>query len=88
MSISDLAELVRDVVGYAGEIVYDATKPDGMPRKLLDVNRLRDLGWEAKTSLREGVERTYAWFLHSDRIAGRTFSGFAPEKLSAGSGKG
>jgi len=87
VSIGDLAELVRDVVGYAGEIVYDTTKPDGTLRKLLDVDRLRDLGWEAKTSLREGVEWTYAWFLRSERIAGGTSSRFAPESLSIVSGK-
>ena len=63
VSIRELAEVVRDVVGYEGEISYDTTKPDGTPRKLLDVSRLRGLGWEAKTTLRQGVERTYRWFL-------------------------
>jgi GDP-L-fucose synthase len=63
VSISELAELVRDAVGYGGEIIYDPSKPDGTPRKLLDVSKLCDLGWQAKISLREGLEQTYAWFL-------------------------
>jgi GDP-L-fucose synthase len=63
ISIKELAELVREVVGYAGEVVYDTTKPDGTPRKLLDVSMLYGLGWRAKVPLREGIERTYAWFL-------------------------
>lgn len=63
ISIGELAELVHDVVGYSGQISYDTSKPDGTPRKLLDVSRLHDLGWEAKISLREGIEQTYSWFL-------------------------
>ncbi|MFQ5644636.1 MAG: GDP-L-fucose synthase family protein [Thiogranum sp.] len=63
MSIADLADIVRDVVGFDGEIVYDASKPDGTPRKLVDVGRIRRLGWQAKINLREGVAQTYQWFL-------------------------
>lgn len=63
VSIGELAELVRDIVGYEGDIIYDTSKPDGTPRKLLDVSRLHDLGWRAKISLREGMEQTYAWFI-------------------------
>jgi GDP-L-fucose synthase len=62
ISIAELAELVREVVGYTGGISYDASKPDGTPRKLLDVSRLNDLGWRAEIPLREGIEQTYAWF--------------------------
>ena len=62
VSIRELAELIRDVVGYEGEIVFDTTKPDGTPRKLLDVSRLHALGWRARISLREGLEQTYAWY--------------------------
>jgi GDP-L-fucose synthase len=69
VSISDLAGLVRESVGYSGEIVYDTSKPNGTPRKLLDVSKIRSLGWEAKTTLREGIGKTYAWFLES-RSAG------------------
>ena len=62
-SISDLAETIMEVVGYQGDLTYDSSKPDGTPRKWLDVSRLRDLGWQAKTSLREGLAMTYADFL-------------------------
>jgi GDP-L-fucose synthase len=60
VTIRELAEMVRDVVGYEGAIVFDATKPDGTPRKLLDVSRLHALGWRAKIPLRRGIEETYA----------------------------
>ena len=55
LSIAELVDLVMDVVGYRGRVVYDRTKPDGTPRKLLDVGRLSALGWRARTSLREGI---------------------------------
>ena len=60
VAIRELAEAVMDVVGFGGRIVYDAGKPDGTPRKLLDVSRMAALGWRARTGLREGIERTYA----------------------------
>lgn len=63
ISIGELAHLVRDVVGYRGEIVYDTTMPDGTPRKLLDASRLNGLNWRAKIPLKEGIEQTYRWFL-------------------------
>ena len=63
ISIRELAELVRDVVGYDGDIVQDTSKPDGTPRKLLDVSRLHALGWRARIGLREGIASTYAWYL-------------------------
>jgi GDP-L-fucose synthase len=63
ISIRELAELVADVVGFDGEIVNDASKPDGTPRKLLNVNKLNELGWEAKVELRGGIARTYDWFV-------------------------
>lgn len=62
LSIKDLALLTKDVVGYEGELVFDASKPDGTPRKLMDVTRLTELGWKASIGLREGIERTYEWF--------------------------
>jgi len=62
VSIRDLAETVREVVGYTGRLVFDSSKPDGAPRKLLDVSKLKRLGWEAKTPLRLGIEKTYRWF--------------------------
>lgn len=65
LSIAELAQLVKEVVGVAGEIVYDAGMPDGTPRKLLDVSKLTKLGWQARISLRQGVEETYRWFLEN-----------------------
>src|SRR5918994_3055996 len=63
LSIRELAEMVRDVVYPQAKIVFDASRPDGPPRKLLDVGRLRDLGWSPSISLRAGIESTYRWFL-------------------------
>ncbi|MBS1914370.1 MAG: GDP-L-fucose synthase [Bacteroidetes bacterium] len=62
LPIGELASLIGDVVGYRGAIRYDASKPDGTPRKLLDVTRLHDLGWRASIDLRTGLERTVAWY--------------------------
>ena len=62
VSIRELAELIGQVVGYRGDIVLDASKPDGTPRKLLDVGKLRQLGWQARIGLREGIEDTYRWY--------------------------
>ena len=63
ISIRELAELVCDIVGFDGQLSWDATKPDGTPRKLLDVTKLRALGWKPSIPLREGIARTYEWFL-------------------------
>lgn len=62
LSIRELAELMREVTGFPGEIVFDATKPDGTPRKLLDVSRLNELGWRCSIPLKEGLARTYRWY--------------------------
>ena len=62
-AIAELADLVAEVVGYHGEISWDTNKPDGTPRKLLDIQRLNELGWTAKISLAEGIRTTYEWFL-------------------------
>jgi GDP-L-fucose synthase len=69
VTIRELTELVAAVVGFRGRIVWDASKPDGTPRKLLDMSKLNALGWKAGTSLREGLERTYASFL-AEKAAG------------------
>ena len=63
LSIGDLAALIKGITSYDGEIVYDVTKPDGTPRKLLDVSKLNSLGWKAKTGLRDGIIVTYNWFV-------------------------
>ena len=63
VSIRELADLVAQTVGYTGGLVFDASKPDGTPRKLMDVSRLAALGWRAKVPLSEGVRQTYQWFL-------------------------
>ena len=65
VTIADLAQLVKSVIGFEGKIVYDATKPDGTPRKLLDVSRIHSLGWQAKTELREGIQSAYQWYLQN-----------------------
>lgn len=62
VTVKELAKIVRDVVGVDCEIANDTSKPDGTPRKLLDVSRLTSLGWQAKIGLREGLESTYRWF--------------------------
>jgi GDP-L-fucose synthase len=62
VTIRELAEHVVSAVGYSGRLIFDPTKPDGTPRKLLDVSRLADLGWHAKIPLKRGIEETYAWF--------------------------
>lgn len=63
VTIRELAETIRHVVGYQGQLKFDSSKPDGPPRKLLDVSRLNSLGWRARTGLMEGLNKTYAWFL-------------------------
>lgn len=63
LTIRELAQTVKDVVGFGGGIVFDSTKPDGTPRKLLDISRLRSLGWQPRTGLREGIAMTYRDFL-------------------------
>lgn len=68
VTIRELAETVQAVVGFEGGLVFDTTRPDGTPRKLLDVSRMKALGWQARTGLRDGVEKTYRWFLeHQDQ---------------------
>lgn len=65
ISISDLAALISNIIGYNGKIEYDTTKPDGTPRKLMDVSRINKLGWKYKTELEEGIKKTYDWFLNN-----------------------
>ena len=62
VTIKELAETVADVVGFKGEIVWDTSKPNGTPRKVLNIEKIKTLGWKPKISLREGIESTYEWF--------------------------
>ena len=69
ISIKELAGLVKEVVGYHGRLVFDTTKPDGMPKKLLDVGKLHSLGWHHQIKLEDGLQRTYRWFLDESGLA-------------------
>ena len=66
ISIAELAKLVKKIVGYSGKISYDKSKPDGMLVKLLNVDRLSNIGWSYKTSLTDGIKKTYDWFLKTE----------------------
>ena len=65
ITIREMAETMKQVVGFEGELTFDITKPDGPPRKLIDVRRLSDIGWEYSTKLKEGLEKTYKWYLNT-----------------------
>lgn len=64
-SIRELAEVVRDIVGYQGDIVFDTSKPDGVPQKLLEMSKLRSMGWQAQIPLKQGLKKAYDWYLKS-----------------------
>ncbi|MDT0685270.1 GDP-L-fucose synthase family protein [Autumnicola psychrophila] len=63
LTIKELAETIQKITGHTGEIIWDSSKPDGTPRKLMDVSKMKNAGWEATTSLEEGIKKTYQWFL-------------------------
>ncbi|RUM43438.1 MAG: GDP-L-fucose synthase [Desulfocapsa sp.] len=67
VSILELAELIADIVGFSGEIYFNPDMPDGTPRKLLDVSRLSQIGWDAPTELRNGITETYSWYLNNQK---------------------
>lgn len=67
ITIRDLAYLIKEIVDFGGEIKFDPTKPDGTPRKLLDVTRIKKLGWQPKVTLNEGIRKTYDWYLQAER---------------------
>jgi GDP-L-fucose synthase len=71
-TIKELAEMVRETVDFQGEIKWDTSQPDGTPRKLLDVNRIRALGWESRIDLKEGIRDVYRWFSEQTDSANRT----------------
>jgi GDP-L-fucose synthase len=68
-TIRVLAETMAQVTGFGGRLVFDASKPDGTPRKLLDVSRLKGLGWDARIGLEEGLRNAYAWYLENAAVA-------------------
>ncbi|OGU34159.1 MAG: GDP-fucose synthetase [Ignavibacteria bacterium GWB2_35_6b] len=65
LTIAELADIIKNITGYKGKIKYDSTKPDGTPRKLMDVSRINNLGWKYKTSLEDGIRKSYQWFLEN-----------------------
>jgi GDP-L-fucose synthase len=69
LTIGELASMIKEVVGFRGEVVYDTSKPDGTPRKLLDISRIRKLGWSARIPLRRGLENTYRSFCESNALS-------------------
>jgi len=66
LSINDLAQLIQNIVGHQGEIQWDESKPDGTPRKLLDVSKIHSAGWNHSTELKQGLQKTYSWFLQNE----------------------
>jgi len=74
ITIRELAEMIREITGYEGNIVFDPSRPDGTPRKILDVSRLTGLGWEPSITLREGIEKTYQWYLAETATAPQVFA--------------
>jgi GDP-L-fucose synthase len=71
VSICELSEIICEITGFAGKLRFDQTKPDGTPQKMLSTAKLRKLGWEPKIGLREGIRRTYQWFLENRQVASR-----------------
>jgi GDP-L-fucose synthase len=65
LTIKDLAETIQKITGHKGEIIWDDTKPDGTPRKLMDVSKMHNVGWKHKVNLEEGIQKTYTWFLEN-----------------------
>jgi GDP-L-fucose synthase len=78
ITVREVAELIAEVVGFGGRLVFDPSKPDGTPRKLLDIGRLSALGWKPQTSLREGLRRTYRDFC--ENIVNSTQPNLAPTR--------
>jgi GDP-L-fucose synthase len=66
-TIREMAEIIKQVVGFEGGLTFDTTKPDGAPRKLIDTSRLENMGWKYSVDLKEGLERTYGWYLDESK---------------------
>jgi GDP-L-fucose synthase len=63
VTIKELASIIQKITGHQGDIIWDSTKPDGTPRKLMDVSKMKAIGWQYSTELKEGIEKTYNWYL-------------------------
>ena len=68
VSIAELATLIAKIVGFTGDIIFDTSKPDGPPRKLLDISLLKAMGWNPRINLYEGLKSTYAWFIENSTV--------------------
>jgi GDP-L-fucose synthase len=66
LTIKELATTIQKIIGHQGEIIWDASKPDGTPRKLMDVSKMHALGWKHQVNLVEGIQKTYSWFLENN----------------------
>ena len=66
VTIKEVAETMKKVIGFEGKLIFDTTKPDGSPRKLIDVSRLSNMGWSYNMNLYDGLKRTYNWYLNKD----------------------
>jgi GDP-L-fucose synthase len=86
VTVRELAEIVMEVVGFQANLVFDPTMPDGTPRKLLDIARLKKLGWQPRISLRDGIRQTYKWFLENCKVPRGTLDRHGPESLKYGCG--
>lgn len=90
LSIRELAEIISQTVEFQGKLKFDSSKPDGTPRKLLDVSRLEDLGWKAKISLRDGIAQTYRWYKEShtgatsEAVKDFNYNNFGHEETESG----
>ncbi len=65
LTIKELALMIQKVIGHTGELIWDSSKPDGTPRKLMDISKMHSLGWKHKVELEEGIQKTYDWFLEN-----------------------
>ena len=68
VTITEMAETMKEVVGFKGSLTFDTTKPDGAPRKLIDIIRLKRMGWEYNIGLEEGLKKTYKWYFNQDKL--------------------
>ena len=68
ITIKELAETIQNIIGHKGKIIWDVSKPDGTPRKLMDVSKMKELGWQYSTELKDGIKKTYQWFLNNINI--------------------